>query len=52
MKDDNVISIKKPEGNFNDHLTEILRKGCRRILEEALEVEMEIFIGTLQRSKG
>jgi len=45
MKDDNVISIKKPEGNFNDHLTEILRQGCRRILEEALEVEIEAFIG-------
>lgn len=45
MKDDNVISIKKPEGNFNDHLTEILRKGCRRILEKALEVEIETFIG-------
>ena len=44
MKDDNVISIKKPEGNFNDHLTEMLREGCRRILEKALEVEMEAFI--------
>ena len=45
MKNDNVISLKKPEGNFNDHLTEILRQGCRRILEEALEVEIETFIG-------
>ncbi len=45
MKEDSVISLKKPEGNFNDHLTEILREGCRRILEEALEVEIEIFIG-------
>jgi len=44
MKDDSVISLKKPEGNFNDHLTEILRQGCRRILEEALEVEIEEFI--------
>jgi len=51
MKDDNVISIKKPEGNFNDHLTEILRKGCRRILEEALEVEIEIFIGHCKHLK-
>ena len=45
MKNDNVISLKKPEGNFNDHLTEILRQGCRRILEETLEVEIETFIG-------
>jgi len=44
MKDDNVISIKKPEGNFHDHLTEILRQGCRGILQEALEVEVEAFI--------
>ena len=45
MNNDNVIRIKKPEGNFNDHLTEMLQQGCRRILEEALEVEIETFIG-------
>lgn len=45
MKDDSVISLKKPEGNFNDHLTELLRQGCARILGEALEVEIEAFIG-------
>ena len=44
MKDDNVISMEKPEGNFHDHLTEILRQGCTRILKEALEVEIEAFI--------
>ncbi len=32
---------KKPEGNVADHLTEILRQGCARILKEALEVEIE-----------
>ena len=51
MKDDNVISIKKPEGNFNDHLTGMLRQGCRRILEEALEVEIETFIGHCKHLK-
>ncbi len=45
MKDDSVISLKKPEENFNDHFTEILRHGCGRILEEALEVEIKAFIG-------
>jgi len=45
MKDDSVISLKKPEGNFDDHLTELLRQGCARILGEALEVEIEAFIG-------
>jgi len=44
MRDDSVINLKKPEGNYNDHLTEILRQGCVRILEEALEVEIEGFI--------
>ena len=51
MKDYNVISIKKLEGNFNDHLTGILRQGCRRILEEALEVEIETFIGHCKHLK-
>jgi len=44
MKDNNVISLEKPEGNFNDQLTEILRQGCTRILKEALEVEIRTFI--------
>ena len=44
MKDNNVISLEKPEGNFNDHLTEILHQGCARIIKEALEVEIEIFL--------
>ena len=45
MKDHNVISLKKPEGKCDDHLTEILRQGCTRILEEALEVEINTYIG-------
>lgn len=44
MKDNNVISLEKPEGNFNDQLTEILRQGCTRILKEALEVEIKTFV--------
>ncbi len=52
MKDDTVISLKKPEGNSNDHLTEILRQGCVRILEEALEVEIEGFIGYYKHLKN
>jgi len=51
MNNDNVIRIKKPEGNFNDHLTEMLQQGCRRILEEALEVEIETFIGHCKHLK-
>ena len=44
MKKDNVIELEKPEGNFEDHLTEILRHGCTRILSEALKTEIGIFI--------
>jgi transposase-like protein len=44
MKKDNVNEFEKPEGNFDDHLTEILRHGCTRILTEALEAEIELFI--------
>ena len=44
MKKDNLNEFEKPEGNFDDHLTEILRHGCTRILTEALEAEIELFI--------
>lgn len=44
MKKNNVIALEKPEGNLEDHLTELLRSGCTRILAEALEAEIEIFI--------
>lgn len=44
MKKHNVIEFEKPEGKFEDYLTEILRQGCTRILSEALETEIEIFI--------
>lgn len=44
MSTNNVIGIKKPEPFVDDPLTEILRQGARRLLAEALEVEIEEFL--------
>jgi transposase-like protein len=44
MTKDNVISLKKPEPFVDDPITEILRNGARKLLTQALETEIEIFI--------
>ena len=44
MSKDIVINCKKPESFIDDPLTDILRKGARKLLAEALGVEIEIFL--------
>ena len=44
MTKDNVISLKKPGAFIDDPITEILRNGARKLLAQALETEIEIFI--------
>jgi len=44
MRNDTVISIKKPESFIDDPITEILRNGARKILAQALEMEIELFV--------
>ena len=44
MSKDNVIELKKPETFVDDPITEILRNGARKLLAEALEVEVETFL--------
>lgn len=44
MKRDNVIELKKPVTYVDDPLTEVIRNGARRLLAEALEVEVETVI--------
>jgi transposase-like protein len=44
MTNDNVISLKKPEPFIDDPITEILRNGARKLLAQALETEIEMFI--------
>lgn len=44
MSKDNVVALKKPQSFIDDPLTEILRKGARHLLAQALEIEIESFI--------
>ena len=44
MMQDNLIELKKPEAEFEDSLTEILRKGARQLLAQALEAEVLLFM--------
>lgn len=44
MKNDTVRQLKKPEVSAEDPLTEILRKGAKKLLAEALEAEVEEFL--------
>ena len=44
MNKDNVIELKKPETFVDDPITEVLRTGAKKLLAEALEVEIEDYI--------
>jgi len=44
MPKDNVIDFKKPEPFVDDPITDVLRTGARKLLIEALEVEIEGFL--------
>jgi transposase-like protein len=52
MKQDNVLEIRNPDPKFRDYLTEILQSGCRRIIAEALEVELNDFLDSYREFKG
>ena len=44
MSQNNVIDLKKPEPFVDDPITEIIRRGARKLLAQALEAEIELFI--------
>jgi transposase-like protein len=44
MLKDNVIDLKKPDSFIDDPITDILRSGARKLLAQALETEIEIFL--------
>jgi len=44
MAKDNVIEFKKPDPFVDDPIAEVLRTGARKLLTEALEVEIEEFL--------
>jgi putative transposase len=46
MKEDSVVQFRRP-GEVHDELTERLRIGARRLLEEAVAVELEEFLSTM-----
>lgn len=45
MKQDTVIRFRKPEGVI-DPLTELLRAGAQRLIAQAVEAELEEFLGS------
>jgi transposase-like protein len=44
MKHDSVVELKKKEPFIDDAITDILRKGARQLLAQALEAEIALFI--------
>jgi putative transposase len=44
MSQNNVIELKKPEPFVDDPITEIIRQGARKLLAQALEAEIDLFI--------
>lgn len=44
MNKDNLIELKNPEPFIDDPITEILRNGAKKLLAEALEVEIKGFL--------
>ena len=49
MRKDNVIDLSNPASSFKDCITEILRDRARKLLEQALEVEIESYIDRFRR---
>src|SRR5947209_13176369 len=51
MNDDNrVIRLRQP-AEIDDPLTAVLRAGARRLLEQAIEAEVEAFLSSLKELK-
>ena len=46
MSKDNVFELKKPDTFIDDPITDILRQGARKLLAQALETEVEIFLNS------
>ena len=44
MREDTVVQLRQPETFSEDPLTEILRLGARRLLGQAVEMEVTAFV--------
>ena len=54
MTQDNLVEFKNTRGSpesFNDALSELLRQGARQIIAQAVEAELNEFLGQYQNLK-
>jgi len=51
MKKNNIIDINRPAETYQDPLTELIRTGAKKILQEALESEINQFIEGFRSKK-
>lgn len=51
MKKTNVIELNRQAQSFDDPLTDVIRNGARKILKEALEAEIEMFLEQFKEFK-
>lgn len=53
MNNDNLIAFQPPESStsFNDALSELVRQGARQIIAQAVESELQTFLGHYQDLK-
>jgi transposase-like protein len=51
MGKSNVVGLNRPEESSTDALSEIIRVGAQKILQEAIEAEIECFIAKYQEKR-
>jgi len=51
MKKNTLVEMKKPEAEFQDILTEVLRKGAQDAIQHAIEAEFEGFMSFFKNVK-
>ena len=48
---DNIIELKSPEESAPDLLTELLRKGAKELIRQAVNAELEELLGEYSEQK-
>ena len=51
MNNDNIIELKSPEESAPDLLTELLRKGAKELIRQAVNAELEELLGEYSEQK-
>ena len=49
-KDSSIVRLRQPD-DIDDPLTALLRSGARRLLEQAIEAEVEVFLASMRDLK-